>query len=147
MKEKYIVGLLFLLACAVMLYAHSESEKNVFASVHKGDSRPLRFSIHNAYTYKDSDLTGQVITFVVKKNKSDSTYIMEKECTNQTQSGDTKGKCYVILSKDDTTYEGGVDSNDELSVGTYYAYVILENEGGTTKNTLLESKWILLDPS
>lgn len=121
---------------------------DLFKGVHKGDSVPYRFTIHNAYTYKNVDLAGYSVKFYIKKNRSDSTYVCDKTCTLETQSGDTKGKCYVVLSTDDTTYENGLDTNDELSIGTYYAYLVIYNpQDAKFKETLFESKWVLTYPS
>lgn len=141
------VGSVFFVYFAYSHYAMATTieNKDLFATVYKGDSKAYRFTVHNAYTYKASDLTGYTLTFYVKKSVTDTTYVVNEACTLMTQSGTTKGQCYVVLSQADTTYVLGNNESDQLSTGTYYAYLVITKTG--VKNTLFESKWILTNPS
>lgn len=128
-----------------MAWSATTDNTDIFPTVFKGDSVPYRFTVENDYTRKSCDLTGYTLKFYIKKNKTDTTYVCNKTCTLFTQSGSTKGQCYVVMSIDDTKYPLGNSQSEELSTGTYYAYLVITKTG--VKNTLFESKWILTNPS
>lgn len=147
----FVIGLIILIIISNVpkkTFSAQPDNLDLFEAIHKGDSISYRFTVKNFYTYKDADLTGYTVKFYVKKNRSDTTYVVNKTCTLQTQSGSTKGKCYCVLSTDDTTYENGDDEGDELTIKTYWAYlVVYDPDDANYKETLFESKWVLTYPS
>ena len=90
------------------------------------------------------DISDWTIVLEVKENMSDSSLVTNKTCTVLTQSGTTKGQCFVSLSVADTKWIGGEEANGEIKAGTtYYAYVICTDEGDgvTTRKLLKRSYW------
>jgi hypothetical protein len=133
-KHLTVITTFFLLASiffyAVHLTGAGSESRDVYALVYKGDSKSYRFTVRNAYTYDGVDLTGHIVKFRVKKNPSDSSYVIDKTCT---LSDAANGQATVSLSQTDT----------DIDTGTYYAYIVLTDEGSTLYETLLKSKWVV----
>jgi hypothetical protein len=122
--------ILLVVYSAYFLIGAGTELRDVYATVFKGDTKSYRFTVHNAYTYGAVDLTGHIVKFRVKKNSSDSSYVIDKTCTI---SDAENGQATVSLSATDT----------DIDTGTYYAYVVMTNAGGTSYETLQKSKWVV----
>ena len=133
MKRHYITISICLLLVFILYHTHNlfgagNEFRDAFASVFKGDTKNYLFTIRNHYTYDVVNLTGFIVKFRVKKNPSDSSYEIDKTCTLLDAEN---GQATVALSTSDT----------DIDSGTYYAYIILTNDGETIYETLLKSTW------
>jgi len=134
--KKYLSAIsTFVIITLTFYYANnligaSSENKDVFAMVYSGDSKNYKVTVRNVYTYDTVDLTGFIVKFRVKKNSTDTTYVIDKTCALLDAEN---GVATVALSTSDT----------DIDAGTYYAYIILTNEGDTIYETLLKSKWIV----
>ena len=113
------------------LFGAGSLSRDEFANVYVGDSKNYRFTVKNHETYDACDITGDIIKFRVKASASDATYVIDKTCTITDAD---EGQATVALAVTDT----------DLDTGTYYAYVVLTNASGSVYETLLKSKWIVI---
>jgi hypothetical protein len=109
-------------------YGAGSETRDEYAVVYKGDTKDYRFTVRNVYSSRAVNLTGFIVLFRVKKNVSDSSYVIDETCTIADAA---EGLATVSLSASDT----------DLDTGDYFAYTILTNAGDTVYETLLKSKW------
>ena len=137
LKIKIILIILISIAILALddpAYPWDPINRNILTDINKGDTRPLKFTVKNPYTDNIVDLTGYVVKFYVKKNLTDSTYVINKTCT---VSSPTTGIATVILTISDTN----------IAIGEYWGYLVLTDALSSVKYTMLKSKLTIIAAS